>query len=70
VVEANCRVVRSLTPVSLLLSQAHDLIQHEISGMLAYAAVFRLYKVTLCGSVMDYNGPEVLDGEGERAKEA
>jgi hypothetical protein len=38
--------------------------------MLAYAAVFRLYKVTLCGSVMDDNGPEVLDGEGERAEEA
>jgi hypothetical protein len=38
--------------------------------MLAYAAIVRLYKVTLCGSVMDYNGPEVLNGEGERAKEA
>jgi hypothetical protein len=38
--------------------------------MLAYAAVVCLYKVTFCASVMDYNGPEVLDGEGERAEEA
>jgi hypothetical protein len=59
-----------LTSVSRLLSQAHDLIQHEVSGMLAYAAVVRLDKVTLCASVMDYNGPEVLDGEGERTEEA
>jgi hypothetical protein len=70
VVEANCWVVLLLTPVSFLLSQAHHLIQHEISGMLAYAVKVRLCKVTLCASVMDYHGPEVLDGEGERAEEA